>query len=219
MAGHDLRLSLTDGSSGRPVDDLLVHDNALIHLVVISPSGTLQHLHPIRVGPGEYRARLRTGPGVHAIAAEIARRGGGVQLLRSSVSVTGEANLHANEGKADLSTQIRPAGSPSTVTARFGTGDLQPWLGMLGHMIVVGPLADGQNHAAAPIWAHVHAMLPSTPGLPDKPDESVAAFGPDVSFTYSFPLPGRYLVWVQVERDYSIVTVPTVVEVPKGAQG
>nr|WP_042182290.1 hypothetical protein [Kibdelosporangium sp. MJ126-NF4] len=224
MAGNDLRLSLTDGSSGRPVDDLLVHDNALIHLVVISPNGGLQHLHPIRVAPGEYRARLSTQPGVHAIAAEIARRGGGVQLLRSAVDVTGAVKVQPIEGKADLAKQIRPAGSPSTVTAKFGTKDLQPWLGMLGHMIVVGPVADSggsatQNHVSAPIWAHVHSMLPPTPGLPDKPDESVAAYGPDVSFTYSFPLPGRYLVWVQVERDYSILTVASVIEVPKGIQG
>ena len=42
----------------------------------------------------------------------------------------------------------------------------------------------------------------------DEPDESVAAYGPDVPFTYSFPLPGKYLVWIQVERDYEIVTVP-----------
>ncbi|ALG07865.1 hypothetical protein [Kibdelosporangium phytohabitans] len=224
MAGNDLRLSLTDGSSGRPVDDLLVHDNALIHLVVISPSGALQHLHPIRVAPGDYRARLKPEPGVHAIAAEIARRGGGVQLLRSSVEVTGEAQNHPIERKADLVTQIRPAGTPSTITAKFGTKDLQPWLGMLGHMIVVGPIADGrpqaqQNHADARIWAHVHSMIPSSPGLPGKPDESVAAYGPDVPFTYSFPMPGRYLVWIQVERDYSILIVPTVVEVPKGTDG
>ncbi|WP_173136898.1 hypothetical protein [Kibdelosporangium persicum] len=223
ITGNDLTLSLTDGSSGRPVDDLLVHDNAFIHLVVISPSGRLQHLHPIRVAPGEFRARLKPEPGVHAIAAEIARRGGGVQLLRSSITVTGEGKSHTNEGKADLTTQIRAAGSPSTITAKFGTRDLQPWLGMLGHMIVVGPVTDSQTPAAtssaAPIWAHVHAMIPPTPGMPDKPDESVAAYGPDVSFTYSFPLPGRYLVWIQVERDYTVLTVPAVVEVPQGVQG
>src|SRR5689334_7725770 len=59
MQGDDLVLSLTDGSSGRPVDDLLVHDSAFVHLVVVSPSGNLRHLHPIRTAPGEYRARLR----------------------------------------------------------------------------------------------------------------------------------------------------------------
>jgi hypothetical protein len=57
-------------------------------------------------------------------------------------------------------------------------------------------------------------MIPATPGLPDKPDESVAAFGPDVTFTYTYPMAGKYLIWIQVERDYSVVTVPTVIEVP-----
>jgi hypothetical protein len=57
-------------------------------------------------------------------------------------------------------------------------------------------------------------MTPPTPGLPDRPDESVAAFGPDVPFTYTFPLPGRYLVWVQAERGYQVLTVPAVIDVP-----
>ncbi|GGU12916.1 hypothetical protein GCM10010178_00040 [Lentzea flava] len=213
VKGGDLVLNLTDGSSGRPVDDLLVHDSAFVHLVVVSPAGHLRHLHPIRTAPGEYRARLRDAEqGTHAIAAEIARRGGGVQLLRSSVEVSGTATAQANDGRAALATEIREAGRPSTIRADFGERDLQPWLGMLGHMIVVGPISG--NAVNAPILAHVHSMIPPTPGLPDKPDESVAAYGPDVPFTYSFPLPGKYLVWVQAERDYSIVTVPAVVDVP-----
>src|SRR3954454_3977595 len=51
----ELRLSLTDGATGRPVDDLLIHDNALVHLVVVSPSGRMSHLHPVRTGAGDYR--------------------------------------------------------------------------------------------------------------------------------------------------------------------
>ncbi|WP_245733968.1 hypothetical protein [Lentzea jiangxiensis] len=213
MEGNELVLGLTDASSGRPVDDLLVHDSAFVHLVVVSPTGHLRHLHPIRTAPGEYRARLRDPEqGEHAVAAEIARRGGGVQLLRSSVAVAGTAPATPNDGKAETSAEIREAGRPSTITARFGERDLQPWLGMLGHMIVVGPVTG--SPVDAPVWAHVHSMIPPVPGMPDKPDESVAAYGPDVPFTYSFPLPGKYLVWIQVERDYSVVTVPTVVDVP-----
>ncbi|MET9224269.1 hypothetical protein [Lentzea sp. NPDC003310] len=212
--GADLVLDLTDGSSGRPVDDLLVHDSAFVHLVVVSPSGHLRHLHPVRTAPGEFRAKLRDPEqGVHAVAAEIARRGGGVQLLRSSVDVAGAASPR-HDGKAETALEIREAGRPSTITAKFGERDLQPWLGMLGHMIVVGPVTG--SPASAPIWAHVHSMIPPTPGIPGQPDESVAAFGPDVPFTYSFPLPGRYLVWIQVERDYSVITVPHVVDVPAG---
>ncbi|MFD9699933.1 hypothetical protein [Lentzea sp. NPDC059081] len=220
--GTDLVLGLTDGSSGRPVDDLLVHDSAFVHLVVVSPTGHLRHLHPVRTAPGEYRVKLKNAEqGRHAVAAEIARRGGGVQLLRSSVELTGTGTA-PEPGKADVATEVREAGRPSTITAKFGERDLQPWLGMLGHMIVAGPVTgspSAYNTADAPVWAHVHSMIPPVPGMPDKPDESVAAYGPDVPFTYSFPLPGKYLVWIQVERDYSVVTVPKEIDVPapKGA--
>jgi hypothetical protein len=225
MHGDDLRLQVTDGATGRPVDDLLVHHNAFLHLMVVSPSGGMEHLHPIRVAPGDYRARLDpVEVGVHAVAVELARRGGGVQLVRSSVRVDTATAAPPRQGAAELNEVIRPAGTPSTITAAFGSPDLQPWLGMLGHMIVVGPVDDLRSPERAPIWAHVHAMIPQTPGFPDKPDESVAAFGPDVRFTYTFPLPGRYLAWIQAERDYAVITVPTVIDVPatestKGPRG
>ncbi|PRY31656.1 hypothetical protein [Umezawaea tangerina] len=209
----DLRLTMTDGSTGRPVDDLLVHDNALVHLGVVSPSGRLWHLHPVRVGPGDYRVALDTPEtGRYAVAAEIARRGGGRQLLRTTIALDATGTSAPATESVELVRKIAEAGSPSTITARFGTPDLQPWLGMVGHMIVTGPVTG--EVADAPVWGHVHSMAPPTPGRPDRPDESVAAFGPDVPFTYTFPLPGRYLVWVQAERGYSVRTVPAVVDVP-----
>ncbi|MGW8952234.1 hypothetical protein [Streptomyces sp. NPDC055709] len=215
MDGQDLRLSMTDGATGRPVDDLLIHHHAFVHLVVVSPSGRMEHLHPVRVAPGEYRARLNASEaGVHAVAAELARRGGGVQLVRSSVRVAAPTAAPAQQGSADLDTAIGHAGTPSTITANFGTPDLQPWLGMAGHMIVVGPVGATHTAVTAPVWAHVHAMIPQTPGRPDRPDESVAAYGPEVRFTYTFPQPGRYLVWIQAARDYSVITVPMVIDVP-----
>jgi hypothetical protein len=42
----------------------------------------------------------------------------------------------------------------------------------------------------------------------------VAAFGPEVRFTYTFPRPGRYRLWFQTMRGSQVVTVPTVVDVP-----
>lgn len=208
----DLRLALTDGATGHPVDDLLPHDSALMHLVVVSPAGGLWHLHPVRVEPGQYRVKF-TAPekGRYAVTAEIARRGGGRQQLRTTITLADAGGTAPATEDFRLDRRIAPAGSPSTITARFGTRDLQPWLGMAGHMIVVGPVTS--QLADAPIWAHVHAMVP---GRPDRPDESVAAFGPDVPFTYTFPLPGRYLVWVQAERGYAVRTAPMTVEVPGG---
>ncbi|MGW5053994.1 hypothetical protein [Actinokineospora sp. NPDC004072] len=216
----DLRLDLTDTGSGRPVDDLLVRDNALIHLVVVGPTGRLWHLHPIRLGPGAYEARF-TPPdaGEYALAAELSRRGGGVQLLRKAFTVGGRGTDYGTApgpGTREVGgTRVTVAATGLTteaataITARFGDrADLQPWLGMAGHLIVVGPL--GSSAAEAPVWAHVHAMLPPALG---KPDETVAAFGPEVSFAYRFPLPGRYRLWVQAERGYAVLTAPVEVVV------
>ncbi|MEC3975408.1 hypothetical protein [Amycolatopsis sp. H20-H5] len=227
----EIRLALADGATGRPADDLLVHDNALVHLVVVSPSGRLWHLHPVRVGPGAYRVQL-TPPesGTYAVSAELARRGGGVQLLRSTLQVgagkeapaaavpPGPGPRRIDGSQVDLTVKTAAAGSPTTITAHFPAADLQPWLGMLGHLIVAGPGTDpakvGAEAAVSPTWAHVHAMTPVVPGMVGKPDETVAAFGPDVSFTYTFAAPGRYRIWLQAERNYSVMTVPAVLDIP-----
>ncbi|MGE0215332.1 hypothetical protein [Mycolicibacterium sp.] len=217
-----LRLNLTDSSTGRPADDLLIHHGALIHLIVVSPAGTMSHLHPVRVAPGRYEATFEPAErGTYAMTAEIARRGGGIQLLRGSVDELSPAAppAAAPPSQGEIAATVAPAGSPSTIRARFGdTPDLQPWLGMVGHMMVVGPLPDGPDvgkHAlTAPIWSHAHAMVPPAPGAAGgQPDESVARYGPEIDFTYTFALPGRYRVWVQTERDYTILTAPTEVEV------
>jgi hypothetical protein len=225
-AASTLHLSLIDSATGRPVDDVLIHHGALIHLIVVSPSGTMSHLHPVRVAPGQYEVRLEQGErGTYALAAEVARRGGGIQLLRSSVDANAPLPQAPPPAPAPSAGQIdaavAPAGSPSTIRARFGnSADLQPWLGMAGHMMVVGPLPDGLDvgkaAVAAPIWSHAHAMVPATPGAAGgQPDESVARYGPEIDFTYTFALPGRYKVWVQAERGYAILTAPTEVEVPQ----
>jgi hypothetical protein len=221
-----LHLCLIDSATGRPADDILIHHGALIHLIVVSPSGAMSHLHPVRVAPGQYEVQLKQGErGTYAMAAEVARRGGGIQLLRASVDANAPLAPAPSPAAAPapgrIDATVAPAGSPSTVRARFGeSADLQPWLGMAGHMMVVGPLPDmpdvGKAAVAAPIWSHAHAMVPATPGAAGgQPDESVARYGPEIDFTYTFALPGRYKLWVQAERDYTILTAPTEVEVPQ----
>ncbi|KAA2261540.1 hypothetical protein F0L68_16755 [Solihabitans fulvus] len=240
----DVTLSLTDGATGQPVDDLLVHDSALLHLLVIGPSGRLWHEHPVQVAPGEFQARLTLpAAGHYAVSAELGRRGGGNQLLRSPTGLTVLPG-NGSTGQADpvgglgarrvdgvpvtVDATALAAGRPVTITARIGdTATLQPWLGMVGHLIAVGPLdgdpAVGAAAQTAQVWAHVHSMTATTmaaaatPG--GQPDETVAAFGPDVPFTYTFPVAGTYRVWIQAERDYSTLTVPVVLDVPPADGG
>ncbi|MEV6609980.1 hypothetical protein [Kutzneria sp. NPDC051319] len=225
-------LSLTDGATGRPVDDLMVHDSALAHLIVIGPSGQLWHLHPIRVAPGVFQVPLAFPvAGHYAVSAELARIGGGVQLARSASGIDASgASVETKQDSPDVHVTVPEftAGQPGTVDARVGgKADLQPWLGMLGHMIAVGPLGPG-GAQDAPVWVHAHSMGGDMTGMAmaagsmgglmpvngdSAPDETVAAYGPDVAFTYTFPLAGDYQAWIQVERDYRVETIPLTIHV------
>jgi hypothetical protein len=242
QASFDLTVTLTDGATGRPVDDLMVHDSALVHLIVIGPSGQLWHLHPIRVSPGVFQVPV-TAPvaGHYAVSAEIARTGGGVQLVRSATGFDASGpsvdSHQVPPGDVHVTVPDFTAGQPGTIDAHVGdAADLQPWLGMLGHLIAVGPLGPG-GAQAAPIWVHAHSMGGDMTGMAmvagsmsglmpvngdSAPDETVAAYGPEVAFTYTFPLPGDYQAWIQVERNYRVETIPLTVHVgaaPVARQG
>jgi hypothetical protein len=290
----DIGVNLSDGATGAPVDDVVVHDSALIHLLVVGPAGQLWHVHPIRIAPGRYQVPLTLPePGHYAVSAELERRGGGVQLVRAATGLDvlpaspavaagvqpdptasplrlGDSQTTASTVIASTPITVTATGAmaarPTTITAKVGdTADLQPWLSMIGHMIVAGPLppngstAIGQAVQNAPLWAHAHSMggampmpgMPMTgmpmPGMPmagmsgpanvdaamsgmigvapvngdSPPDETVAAYGPDVPFTFTFPIAGQYRLWIQAERQNTILTVPVVLDVtaaPAGAQ-
>jgi hypothetical protein len=263
LPSDDLSFRLTDASTGLSVDDLVVHDDALIHLLIIGPDGQLWHLHPIRAAPGEFQVHfVPPADGHYAVSAELERRGGGVQLVRAAdgldvggvvsrgspaygiAGVTAGRRVTTTVSGVPVSILASGsvAGTAVTLTVGFGSSaTLQPWLGMLGHLIVIGPVPAGvpvgQAAQRAPVWAHAHSMGDLTPGMnmpgmssgtssddrsmaglmpvngDSAADETVAAYGPSISFTFTFGSPGRYLLWIQAERDYRILTVPAVLEV------
>lgn len=224
VAGHELtlRLRLVDGATGRPVDDLVAHHGALAHTVVTSSDGGFfAHLHPVRSAPGELMVRLRPDrPGRYLVHAEFERTGSGAQLGSGEFTVQGDAVAPAGSGGevADVRTPARlVAGRAGTVEVHTAADDLQPWLGMAGHLVV----RDGSGR----FFAHVHELgsmaAQDTPGAAGAvaPDETVAHHGPVLRFTFTFPAPGRYLAWVQYARDFEIHTVPLVLDVAGAAEG
>lgn len=223
----DLELDLTDSSTGALVDDLAIHDDALIHLAVIGPDGTLDHLHPVRTAPGRYVVRLApTTAGRHGVFAEMERaEGGGHQVARTAIDVAGPAAPAAAAPgpgarevagmQVDVAATGAVAGRPTTITATFAGGgrpliDLQGWLGMAGHLMMLGPGLAGTPDPADPASAfgHVHDMSAAGPG---------GTYGPTVTFEHTFPAPGRYALWVQVQRNWQVVTVPVTIDVTPGA--
>ncbi|GLW09383.1 hypothetical protein Misp01_45120 [Microtetraspora sp. NBRC 13810] len=222
-----LRLALFDGSSGHPVDDLAEHHAALSHVVVTSEDGSyFRHVHPIRPAPGVYEVRLGAqAHGRHRVYAEFERTGAGGQLVTGAFTVgddgrpgdpsdpsdpsdaAGPAPVAAGPGGNALVTEpARPvAGRPVRLTLDTGHADLQPWLGMAGHLIVRS--RDGGY------LGHVHESRSMATDARNVPDESVTGYGPRLEFAFSFPRPGRYLAWTQYARNYEIVTVPHVIDV------
>jgi hypothetical protein len=217
-----LTLDLSDGSTGLPIDDLITHHDSLLHLVVISADGGFYtHIHPPRLAPGRYAIPITPDrPGRYTAYAEIQRQDSGTQVIARDFSVGGAAaatppqfaglgertvdGLKVNVTSAAPPTQ---AGRQATITFSFSkdgkpVNDLQPWLGMGGHMIARS--ADGA------IFAHVHALGPMAPG---GVLNSGFAYGPDIQFVYTFPEAGRYEVWGQFRHENRIVTVPLGVEV------
>ncbi|UBU17378.1 hypothetical protein [Nonomuraea gerenzanensis] len=217
-AEFTLLVDLVDGSTGRPVDDLALHHEALAHLVVTSADGAyFRHLHPVRLGPGRLAVRLRADrPGRYLTHAELERTDSGGQLVTGAFDVAGtktapgavreapsEAASEAPSEAASAVVPVEPpapeasvilpprpvAGRPATIELRT-TGRLQPWLGMPGHLIV--------RDQAGAFLGHVHATPTPTSAL---------------TFTYSFPAPGTYLAWAQYATNSTIETVPFTITV------
>lgn len=206
-----LRLDLVDGATGRPVDDLSPHHSALAHLVITSEDGEFfRHLHPLRTAAGRLEVRLRADrPGRHLVHVELERAGSGGQVVSSAFRVApGTAPPVGRPDRPEVTWALLPprpvAGRPVTIEVDAGTTGVQPWLGMPGHLIV--------RSRAGDFLGHVHesgAMTSAVPG----PDDTVARFGPTLRFTFTFPRPGHYLLWLQFAEDFQILTVPSAIDV------
>ncbi|MGI5491464.1 hypothetical protein [Microtetraspora malaysiensis] len=198
-----LRVDLIDGSTGRPVDDLTAHHEALAHVIVTSEDGRyFRHLHPLRTAPGHLEVRLTADrPGRYLAHAEIEREDSGGQLLAADFIVGGTAKaseragmvMESGETGTTDTLRLQPAvpiaGRPTTIELGTPAG-VRTWLGMTGHLLIRSQ--DGE------FFGHVHEM-----GAP----------GSRVRFTFSFPEPGRYLAWIQYATADRIVTAPFTVNV------
>jgi hypothetical protein len=209
-SGTLIRLTINKGD-GQPVHDFDVNHEKLLHLIIISKDlSYFNHIHPEYKGNGvfEIRNAFPFG-GEYRLIADFKPTGGDAMTKMEWIRVEGKT---ANpvpvvsdtdfdkifEGKrVKLTGHNLEAKKETILTFSFKdekTGepitDLEPYLGAIGHVVVLSE--DGNR------YVHAHA------------DEDQGS-GPEARFETEFPKSGTYKIWGQFQRDNQVFTTAYVV--------
>ena len=248
IPGQPVSLSfvIREAPTGRIVRDFeTVHTKPLHFLMVSADFAYFEHQHP-KLGPdGRFRlAWTFPRAGRYLLFADFTPADGDNQILRETLDVGGPVRpvlapprLVPDTGRAKtvgdtrVSLAVRPglmrAGRQSlltyTLTDLSGQGltDMQPILGVMGHLIALR----GDTRTLV----HTHALHGVQPGsygaamltmmqagqpeaVPITP-EMVTENGPRFTFKLTPPKPGRYKLWAQFQRQNRWLTVPFTVDV------
>ena len=211
-----IRIAMTkrDGSRIERFD--ITHEK-LLHLIVVSKDlSYFNHIHPVYVGGGVFEIDndFPTG-GSYRMIADFKPTGGDSVTKMTWVSLqdepeeaspivpSGDLVDTADGVQAKLSIDRLGAKADTTLTFELSdaaTGepivDLEPYLGAIGHVVVLSE--DGSR------YVHVHA-------------EDGQGAGPQAVFEANFPSKGIYKIWAQFQREGRVFTVSYVVDVPREA--
>jgi len=213
----EFRVRLSGSFEQREVVDFDVQHERLMHVFVVSQDlAEFAHEHPEPAGPGVFRlTRKFARPGRYRIFVDVAPRDAGGQVLSADLVVGGTAPAAPVAAPAAADTRVAlelppggiPAGRTVTVTAVLTDAkgrpvkDLEPWLGALGHLLLV--------HQDVATFAHAH------------PDDREPGLGRDgrIPFLVRLPKPGQYKGWLQVQRRGRVETVEVALEAVRPGPG
>lgn len=213
-AGALIRLAVKK-NDGTPIQDFDVTHEKLLHLIVIGKDlSYFHHIHPAYRGDGVFEIENDfPAGGEYRVIADFQPTGGDAMTKMEWIRVDGEqtepvpvvpdASLDKTFGDKRVTLAIDNPGAKKDSTLKFviedgKTGDpitdLEPYLGAIGHVVVLSE--DGQR------YVHAHA------------DEDQGS-GPEARFETEFPNAGKYKIWGQFQRNGEVFTVSYVVNVPE----
>jgi len=209
-----LSLMVRDPDSGDRVSRFLdVHERPF-HLFVVSRDlATFAHVHPESQDDGTLVLTHELAPGEYMLIADFLPAGGTSQLVQRAIvtpgysgplfapapvletlaseQVVGGLRIHL---EATAIVPRRPSQlrfTISDVDSGRPIRDLEPYLGAPGHLLAVSP----------DLTMAIHAHPEGGP-----------TSGPVVTFDPVLPAPGRYKIWVQLQRKGEVITAPFVIE-------
>ncbi|MBD2868618.1 hypothetical protein [Paenibacillus arenilitoris] len=208
----ELTIRIT-GEDGEPINDFEVSHEKLLHLIVVNHDlSFFNHIHPDYVGEGKFTVKTSfPAGGAYKVFADFIPSGGSSETISEWIDVEGEEGKHAaiapdaklvkEAGGKEIELAMSGAkpGEETKLTftirdaaTKEGIDDLEPYLGAVGHVVILSDDAES--------YLHVHPL-----------DE--AATGPTAEFATAFPRGGVYKIWGQFQHEGEVITVPFVVEV------
>lgn len=211
-----LRITVREPETDRRVSSFATIHERLLHLFVIDRRlEYFRHVHPDPVGEGVFELREQIPPGEYVVIADFLPQGGVSQMVQRAIVTPGytgplfpaRPDLASDRATDRIAGGVRVQLDASGLKAgkeavlRFTLtdaatglpiGDLEPFLGAPGHMLIV--------NADLTEADHVH---------PEEP----AARGPSITFQPLLPAGGFYKLWLQFQRRGTVVTVPFVISV------
>lgn len=199
--GQSLVITLKD-TEDSPVKQLEVNHEKLMHLILVSEDLQLyEHLHPEQIGEGIFHYKIELAEGQYRAFVDIKPTHYGYHVEPIPVKI-GEQNSHHHaqlepsasftaslDGKqVTLNTTELVVGEPVTLDYQIEGGQPEPYLGALGHVVILDEQAS--------TFIHVHPM---------SDDQT--------SFQTQFDTPGLYKVWGEFQFDGQVYVYPFVLEV------
>lgn len=206
----DITFTLTD-AEGDPVTEYETAHDKQLHLIVVRTDGAhFRHVHPVTDGRGTWTIPFTfENAGAYRVFADFVPAAlGETVTLTSTVEVagaftpeprtsdvvvaTGDGVTVELEGalaagaERELAFTVTRDGEPVTT--------LEPYLGAYGHLVALrqGDLA----------YLHVHPM--------GEPGDGVTEPGPEISFMATAPTAGRYLLYLDLQLDGRVLSLPFV---------
>jgi hypothetical protein len=232
-AGEPLRLSFAaQAMTGKPLRFLeYVHERPLHLLIVSEDLAEFAHVHPVLTAGDRYELTYNfTHGGRYRLYADFAPPGGAPRVerflldiggpARSPVPLSADKSLETERAGLKLSlTHSQPlrAGAEiefalSVRDAKTGqpVDDLEPLLGAWAHFVLIDRTQES--------FIHAHALeAPPADQLTTAAHVHPAArLGPppvEIRMRTSFPRPGLYKLWAQLQRGGQVVIQPFVLQV------
>lgn len=196
-----------EGKTLRDFD--LLHERVMHFIVVRDALDEFQHLHPVVAADGGATLEMAfPTAGTYWLFVDCQAKGEAQQTVRHEMRIAGDSpaapELKANVpvivtvGDSQAEVSVQPSKNECLVTFAHRDldgkplTDLEPYLGAMGHLVVIG-VGTGE-------YVHAHA---ETQSAPDG----------QVKFAAHIARPGIYKGWGQFQRKGQVFTIPAVLQV------